>query len=121
MKGVRAAIATCKGRVCQRLDCADELVVLDVRGDRTCDRRALNLNSWPVHGRSARIEQLNVDQLICGAVSDFDGAGLDDSSIRLISDVTGPVEAVIGAILSGAIASGQSYWQGHADKRSRGS
>ena len=113
---MKAAIATCRGRVCQRLDCADELVVLDVRDDRTHHRQDLDLRKWPAHGRSARIAQLDVDQFVCGAVSSFDGAGLDNPNMHLISDVTGPVEAVISAVLSGTIASGQSYWEGPADE-----
>jgi len=37
--------------------------------------------------------------------------------VRLISGVTGPVDAVIAAVLTGAIAPGQSYWEGRLDAR----
>jgi len=98
--------------VCQRLDCADALVVLYVGDDRACERLTLNLRDWQVRGRSARIAAQGVDQLIYGGVSSFDGAGLENSGVRLISNVSGPVDAVIEAILSEAVASGQSYWEG---------
>lgn len=108
---MKAAIAACKGRICQRLDCADVLVLFDVQHGRIGNRQDLDLIDWPAHGRSVRIVRLEVDQLICGAVSSFDKAGLEDSSVRLIADVTGPVEPVVKAVLSGTIAAGQSYWR----------
>ncbi len=117
---MRVAVATCRGRVSQRLDCADELVVFNVRDSRARDRQDLDLREWPPHGRSARIVRLEIDRLICGAVSSFDEAGLDNSKVRLILGVTGPIEAVITAVLSGAIASGQSYWEEQLDARRRG-
>jgi len=118
---MRFAIAICKDRVCQRLDCADALVVLDVHDDRTFDRRTLDLHDWHVHGRSARIEALGVDQLVYGGISSFDGAGLENSGVRLISNVSGPVGAVVDAILSDVIASGQNYWAGcEAGRPARG-
>lgn len=118
---MRAAIAACKGRICQRLDCADALIVLDVRNAQAGDRQILDLNEWPAHGRSARIVRLAVDQLICGAVSSFDEAGLEGSSVRLIAEVTGPIEAVVSAVLSGTIAAGQSYWKDRTDRQMRNS
>lgn len=118
---MRVAVATCKGRVCQRLLCAEELVVLDIHDRQTYSRRVIDLADWPGHGRAARIEQLRIDALICGAVSRFDGAGLENSSIRLMRDVAGPVEAVVEAVLSGTIASGQSYWASQTQEERPGS
>lgn len=114
---MRVAVATCKGRVCQRLDCADALVVFDVQDARACDRHDLNVRAWPAHGRSARIVRQKIEQLICGAVSRFDEAGLENSSVRLIAGVTGPLDAVMDAIVAGTIASGQSYWEAKTDAR----
>ncbi len=118
---MKAAIAACKGRVCQRLDCADWLIVLDVQQANVRNRQRLEIRDWPVHGRAARIVCLAIEQLICGAVSSFDEAGLEGSNVRLIANVTGPVEAVVDAVRFGTIANGQSYWHTQADGRLQGS
>jgi hypothetical protein len=116
---LRVSIATCQDRVCPRFDCADTLIVIDVRGNREQNREALDISAWPAHGRATRVAQCGVDQLICGALSSFDEAGFDESPVRLIPRVAGPVDAVIQAILSQEISPGQDYWQNHPDVRSR--
>ena len=93
--------------------------MIDVRGQREESREVLDISAWPARGRAARLAQLGVDQLICGALSSFDEAGFDESPVRLVSQVAGPVDAVIRAILSGAISSGQDYWPDHAEARAR--
>ena len=116
---MRVSIATCQDRVCPRLDRADTLIVIDVRSDHEESREVLDISTWPAHGRAARVAQLGVDQLICGALSSFDEAGFEESPVRLVSQVAGPVDAVIQAILSGAILPGQDYWQDRSDVRAR--
>ncbi|MGB2986869.1 MAG: hypothetical protein WBE26_13435 [Phycisphaerae bacterium] len=116
---MRIAIATCRDRVCPRFDRAASLIVIDVRSDREESREVLDISAWPAHGRATRVAQLGVDQLICGALSSFDEAGFEESPVRLVSQVAGPVDAVIHAVLSGAISPGQDYWQDRSEARAR--
>jgi len=111
------AIATCQGRVCPRFDRADSLIVMYVRDGREERREVLNISAWPAHGRAMRVAQLGVEKLICGALSSFDEAGFEESPVRLVSQVAGPVEAIIRAILCGAISSGHDYWQDRLEAR----
>ena len=85
--------------------------MIDVQGNHEESREVLDISAWPAHGRATRAAQLGVDQLICGALSSFDEAGFEESPVRLVSQVAGPVDAVIRAILSGAISPGQDYWR----------
>jgi predicted Fe-Mo cluster-binding NifX family protein len=114
---MRVSIATCYDRVCPRFDCADTLIVIDIRSNREEGHEVLDISAWPAHGRPARVAQLGVDQLICGALSSFDEAGFDESPVRLVPRVSGPVATVIRAILSGSILPGQDYWQDRSAAR----
>ena len=116
---MRVSIATCQDRVCPRFDRAVTLIVIDVSGAREENREVVDISTWPARGRAARLEQLDVDQLICGAISSFDEAGFDESCVRLVSRVAGPVDAVIHAVLSGTISSGQDYWPDRSKARAR--
>lgn len=116
---MRVSIATCQDRVCPRFDRAGTLIIIDVRSDREEGREVLDISAWPAHGRAACVAQLGVDQLICGALSSFDEAGFEESCVRLVSRVAGPVDAVIQAILSGAISPGQDYWPDRSEARAR--
>jgi len=116
---MRVSIATCQDRVCPRFDRAVTLIVIDVRGDREASREVLDISAWPAHGRAIRVAQLGVDQLICGAISSFDEAGFEESPVRLVSQVAGPVDAVIRAALSGVISPGQDYWPDRSETRAR--
>ncbi len=116
---MRASIATCQDRVYPRFDRADTLIVVGVRSDLEEGREVLDISAWPAHGRATRVAQLGVEQLICGALSSFDEAGFEDSPVRLISQVAGPVDGVIEAILSGAISPGQDYWPDRSDVRAQ--
>lgn len=116
---VTVAIATCQGRVCPRFDRADTLIVIDIGDGREERREFLDISAWPAHGRGIRIAQLGVDQLVCGALSSFDEAGFEESPVRLVAQVAGPVETVIQAIVSGAISAGRDYWPDRAKARTR--
>jgi predicted Fe-Mo cluster-binding NifX family protein len=108
--GMKVAIALCKEHVCHRLDCADQLVMLDVEDGQERNREAIDLTGWSVHGRAVRFGRMGVAMLVCGAVSRFDEAGFDDVDVRLVSGVRGPLEEVLRAIRSGTLASDRDYW-----------
>jgi len=116
---VRVSIATCQDRICPRFDRADTLIVIDVRDGREEKREVVDISAWAAHGRAPRLAKLGVDQLVCGALSSFDEAGFDGSRVRLVSRVAGPVDAVIRAILSGVVYSGQDYWPDRDEVRAR--
>ena len=114
---MRVSIATYRDRVCPRFDRAATLIVLDVRKGRQEECEILDISGWPAHGRAARVAELGIDQLICGALSSFDEAGFEESPVRLTCQVSGPVNAVIQAIVTGAIAPGQDYWPNRTEVR----
>ncbi len=116
-KGVRngqmmkVAVAVQNDAICPRLDCAQCLIVLDVRRSAEQSRKVLDVTDWPARGRAGRLAQLGVDVVICGGLCGFDEAGFDASGIRLISGVAGPIEEVIRVVCSGAIERDHDYWK----------
>jgi len=107
---MRVAIATSEQSVCPRLDCADQLVLLEIGCTTGWTRRVIDLRGWSPHGRGARIAGLGVHRLVCGALSRLDEAGLRDGGAELVCGVSGPVEAVVMAVESGALAPEHNYW-----------
>jgi predicted Fe-Mo cluster-binding NifX family protein len=116
---MRISIATCEDRVCPRFDRAATLLVIDIRGEQEQNREVLDISTWPAHGRAARLAELGIDHLVCGALSSFDEAGFEDSRVRLVSRVAGPVDAVIHAVLSGTIVPGRDCSRDRSDARAR--
>jgi len=108
---MKLAIAACDGRVSQRLDCAQALIVILTEMGRSYDPKVMSIADWPAHGRCVRVAQLGIEELICGAVSKFDEAGSGASGILLVTGVSGPVDKIIEAIHSGHLKANHDYWK----------
>jgi len=116
---MKVALAVQNDAVCPRLDCAQRLIVLDVRDSAEQSREVLDITDWPARGRAARLADLGVDTLVCGVLCRFDEAGFDASGIRLVCGVSGPVETVVRAIHSRTIEPDRDYWQENCRRRVR--
>ena len=116
---MKVALAVQNDAICPRLDCAQRLIVLDIRGSAEHFRKVLDITDWPARGRAARLADLGVDMLVCGVLCRFDEAGFDASGIRLMCGVSGPIETVVRAIISRTIEPDQDYWQEDCRRRVR--
>jgi hypothetical protein len=116
---MKVALAVQNDAICPRLDCAQRLIVLDVRGSAEQSREVLDIRDWPARGRARRLVDLGVDTFVGGVLCRFDEAGFDASGIRLVCGVSGPIETVVRAICSGAIESCHDYWKEDCRRRVR--
>ena len=107
----KVALAVQNDAVCPRLDCAQRLIVLDVRDAAEQSREVLDITDWPARGRAGRLTGLGVGTLVCGVLCRFDEAGFDASGVRLVPGVSGPTDAVVRAVCSGTIEPRHDYWQ----------
>ena len=114
---MKAAIAVNNDSVCPRLDRAHQLIIVETDGSEERHREALDISSWPAHGRAGRLARLGVEVVVCGGLCGFEEAGFDASNARLISGVAGPVEAVIEAVCLGTIEPDHDYWKRKVGKR----
>ena len=100
---MRVGIPIWNGRVSPVLDTAERVVVIDT-GDETGEMReevALQPRRLPL--RAARIAELQLDLLVCGAVSSPLAEMLAAAGVRLEPWIAGDVEEVLGALTTGQL------------------
>ena len=100
---MKAAIPTWDGRVSPVFDTARELLLLEVQGGREVGRDIATLTETTHAGRVARLNQLGVEALVCGAVSCPLAELVRQSGIHLIPFIAGETEGVIAAYLKGEL------------------
>lgn len=101
---MKVAIPVCEGRVSNVLDFAHMAVVVELSGDQELSRAEVAL---PGQGpaRIAKLRQLSMDTLICGAISQSLALQTSACGIRLFPYVTGVVDDVIEAFQNGQLGS----------------
>ncbi|MEA3409239.1 MAG: dinitrogenase iron-molybdenum cofactor biosynthesis protein [Candidatus Eisenbacteria bacterium] len=100
---MRIGIPIWNGRVSPVLDTAERVVVID-SGDETGEMReevVLQPRRLPL--RAARIAELHLDLLVCGAVSRPLAEMLAAAGVRLEPWIAGEVEEVLGALTTGQL------------------
>jgi len=101
---MKLVIPVCEGRVSNVLDFAHKAVVVELSDAEELGRAEVNLA-----GRGpasiAKLRQLGVDTLICGAISRSMALGISACGIRLLPYVTGFIDEVIEAFKSGQLGS----------------
>ncbi|MFP3937193.1 MAG: NifB/NifX family molybdenum-iron cluster-binding protein [Phycisphaerae bacterium] len=116
---MRVAIADFDGRVSPVFDVARHLRVLDVDAGEAAAREDVALAEYHDLSRVARLEELGVDVLICGAISRPLELALSSAGVRVISRICGPVEEVVAAFLEGRLTSDAYLMPGATRRRRR--
>jgi len=88
-----------KERVSPLFDAARLLLIAQVEGRTVRSRQFQPLQPEPIHRRAARLAELGVGTLICGAISRPQAILLKAHGIRVLADVTGRAEAALAAFL----------------------
>ena len=100
---MRVGIPIWNGRVSPVLDTAERVVVIDT-GDETGEmREEVPLQPRRLPLRAARIAELQLDLLVCGAVSRPLAEILAAAGVRLEPWIAGEVDEVLGALTSGQL------------------
>ncbi len=97
---MRVAIAIWNDRISPVFDTSSRLVLIDVEDGKERGRRFIEVgtDSSPTH-RARRLTELEVDVLICGAISRPLAEMVSTSGVMVIPWVSGPVEGVLRAYL----------------------
>ena len=98
---MRVAMAVWNDRISPVFDTASRLVLVDVEGGVERDRRLVEMggDSFPTQ-RVRRLTELEVNVLICGAISRPLAEMVSASGVIVIPWVSGPVEGVFRAYLT---------------------
>ena len=100
---MKLALAVWNGRISPVFDVSRQLLVLKVKNREVTDQVSVHFsNDQPVH-KVRRLVDMQVDVLLCGAVSRDMAAILDAHGIQRYDFVAGEIEAVIAAYLSGRL------------------
>lgn len=101
---MRVAMTIWDNRVSPVFDTARELLIARVDGQQLLERRQESLGQQVPGLRVDRIRELNVDTLICGAISRPLAEMLAAAGIRVIPFVAGDAEEVLAAYLNGSLS-----------------
>jgi predicted Fe-Mo cluster-binding NifX family protein len=113
---MKVAIAVWEDCVSSVLDFAQRLVVADLRDGTETGRTEIGLPERDSFVKLARLRELGVDVLICGAVSQSLACAFTACGIRLLPYVTGRVDDVLKAYQAGQLDQPQyrlpGWWPG---------
>jgi predicted Fe-Mo cluster-binding NifX family protein len=97
------AVPNCQGRVSPVLDTAARLLLVTRRHRKEAARREFVLSPLPPEALAQSVAELQVDVLLCAALSKALFRALEQRGVRVLSHVCGEVEAVLNAYCSGQL------------------
>lgn len=100
---MRIAITIWEDKISPVLDTASRLLIIDKDAKNESSRFKADLIEQDMSKRCSFIRDLDIDVLICGAVSRQLSGMLQASGINIISGISGPAEDVIEAYLNGIL------------------
>jgi predicted Fe-Mo cluster-binding NifX family protein len=113
---MKVAIAVWEDRVSSVLDFSQQLSVVELRDGSETSRVQVALSEQNALARLARVRDLGIDVLICGAVSQPLACAFMASGIQLLPYVTGKVNDVLKAYQAGELGLPQfmlpGWWPG---------
>lgn len=116
---MKIALAVWNGRISPVFDVSRELLVVEAEHGRTAERIRVHFsNDHPMH-KVRRLLEMEVEVLLCGAVSRQLLETLEASGIKVLAFVSGEVEPVIAAYLRGRLPSPEMTMPGCRAVRER--
>ena len=100
---MRVLIPIWRGRVSPLLDVARRFLLVNLQGDSERERREVRIDETGLALRCKRMAQLNVQVLICGAISRPLEEALASEAVRIIPNTCGPVDQVLEAFRVGRL------------------
>jgi predicted Fe-Mo cluster-binding NifX family protein len=98
---MRIAISIWEDKISPVLDTASKLLIIDKDNSKESYRSEANLIEQDITQRCSFIGGLDLDVLICGAISRQLSEMIEACGIKIISGISGPAKDVIKAYLEG--------------------
>ena len=119
MAEMRIAVAVWQSRVSPVFDTAGQLLIMDVENGRESNRTEQSILGLSIQKRVDRLVELDVDVLLCGAISRQLAGMVAASGIRLIPWVTGDIAGVLQWYLTGKPIEPRFLMPGRRQRRHR--
>jgi len=100
---MRIAIPIWDTKVSPVLDTASRLLVVEIENRNEASRFEIYLDELDLSRTCFRIQGMDVDTLICGAISRHFARMLKGSGINVIPEISGQAEEVLEAYLQGEL------------------
>ena len=100
---MRIAVPIWEDKISPVFDTALKLLVVEIKDMREKSRFVYHIDESDLSQKCHRIRKLNLDTLICGAVSQVFLQMLLASGLDVIQEISGPAEDVLKAYLNGNI------------------
>ena len=100
---MRIAIPIWEDKISPVFDTALKLLVVEIKDMREESRFEYHIDESDLSQKCQRIRKLNLDTLICGAISHVFLQMLLASGLDVIQEISGPAEDVLKAYLKGNI------------------
>ncbi len=100
---MRVAFAIWNKRIAPVFDTAGEVLVVDVEKGGITDEFSLKISFSNVQEKTDQLKAIEVETLVCGAISRIAQAQVESRDIAVVSFVSGDIREVIQAWLSNEI------------------
>lgn len=100
---MRIAVPIWEDKVSPVLDTAAKLLILETLDKKKISRTEAFLNEPEISKRCFRIQKLDIDVLICGAISRPFSERLAAAGINIIPGISGAVEEIVAAYFCGML------------------
>ena len=121
---MKIAIPIFNGSVSNVFDFAHRLLLVEIENGKEANRSEVALESQSLPQRLGQLKSLEVDVLVCGAISRILANLVTASGIQLLPYVTGRINDVLQAYLTGQLAKPQfsmpGCWPGAREGFGRG-
>ena len=100
---MKVALTVWENRISPLFDCARMLLIVDIVAGTETSRHFEPFHYESPFSRAAKLSDLGVKVLICGAVSDQFANIIETYGIRIVPFVAGGVDEVLDAYLTGGL------------------
>jgi len=100
---MKLAIAVSKERIAPLFDTSRRVLILDFEDGRPTSDQEIILPEGEGISRVATLVRLNIQTLICGAISQELSAPLESHGVRILAFVSGDIEHVVEAFHAGTL------------------
>ena len=100
---MKIAIPVYNGNVSNVFDFAHRLLLVNIENGKEVNRSEVALESQSLPQRLSKLKSLDVDVLVCGAISQVLANMVTTSGIQLLPYVTGRIDNVLQAYMTGQL------------------
>jgi len=109
---MKVALTVWENRISPLFDCAGMLLVVDLFERTETGRKLESFHCESPFSRATKLSDLEIEVLICGAVSNLFANIIESRGTRIIPFVAGPVDEVLDAYLTGRLLNSKSRRSG---------